>query len=304
MTPMNLPPLAAVRAFEAAARLGGFARAAEELHVTAAAVSHQVRLLEAWLGESLFERHARGVGLTAQGLAYAARVREVLEGLQGATRAVRRRRVQPVVTIRAQFSIAALWLVPRLQAFGQLHPELQLRLQALPFDRGAVRGAVDLAIYQRRDEQPGLVQHPLIAGHHAVYGSPSLLLRHAIDGPRTLARAPLLHTVAAPQTLGGMPMRYPELGDWFAAAGLPVPSPLPGLQFNLEHLTHAACVAGHGCALLHERLAADATRAGQLRRVSGPQLPNPYPYTLVVRENARDEVALVRDWLLAAAAEG
>jgi LysR family transcriptional regulator, glycine cleavage system transcriptional activator len=289
----NFPPLGALRAFEAASRHMSFVRAAEELSVTPAAVSHQIKQLEHWIGMQLFDRGARGVTLSRTGQDYAMRVREVFDRLISTSAAARSQKTRRVVQVRAQLSIALLWVLPRITAFNQRHADIEVQLQALPFDRNPSKGGTDIAIYQRRIDVDGYTQHTMLDGSYRLYAAPALIARTGVLPPSAMPSQPLLHTVSV-----NADYKLPSLRDWLVLAGANPPETLPGMQFNLEHLTTAACVAGAGYALLHDELTLDAARAGSLVALPGPTIPNPNPYAITMKPIVKDEVQSVADWLM------
>ncbi len=289
----NFPPLGALRAFEAASRHMSFVRAAEELSVTPAAVSHQIKQLEHWIGAPLFDRGARGVSLSRAGQDYALRVRDVFDRLISTSAAARSQKSRRIVHVRAQLSIATMWVLPRIASFQQTQSDIEVQLQGLPFDANPAKGGVDIAIYQLRPEMDGYTQRILVRGQYKLYAAPALLARNGVQPPSALLAQPLLHTVSVNPLI-----RAPSLHDWFSNAGVKPPEVLPGMQFNLEHLTTAACIGGAGYALLNDELALDAARAGSLVALPGPALENPLPYALMMKSVAKDEVQAVADWLM------
>ncbi len=292
----QLPPLGALRAFDAASRHRSFARAAEELNVTPAAISHQIKQLEHWLGLKLFERSARGVALSPGGQDYANSVREIFDRLINTSAAARAQRGRRVVHVRAQFSIASMFLLPHVLSFNLANTDIEIQLSALNFDRNPAKGGADIAIYHQRPDLEGHVQQVLVGGDYKLFGAPALLARCDISTPAKFLAAPLLHT--RPQATAGATWRVPGLRDWLLQAGTVPPEHLNGMVFNLEHLTTAACVQGAGFALLLDELTLDSARAGSLIALPGPALPNPCPYTLMRKRVAKPEVLLVCDWLM------
>jgi LysR family transcriptional regulator, glycine cleavage system transcriptional activator len=291
-----VPPLGALRAFDAAARHMSFVRAAEELSVTPAAISHQVKLLEHWVGTRLFDRSARGVTLCPAGQDYAASVREVFDRLISTGAAARAHQGRRVVQLRAQFSIATMFLLPHVLSFNLAHSDVEIQLSALNFDRHPSKGGADIAVYHQRPVVEGYTQQVLLGGHYKLFGAPALLARCDIGSPAKFLAAPLLHTRAVAQQAAGWPT--PGLRDWLLLAGVQPPQNLPGMVFNLEHLTAAACARGAGFALLLDELVMDSARAGSLVALAGPAIANPSPYTLMRKRVAKDEVMLVSEWLL------
>lgn len=295
----RLPPLPALRAFESAARLGSFVRAGDELSLSPAAVSHQIKLLEHWLGTPLFERRARGVVLNAAGTDYAANVQQAFARLLGATHSVRARRKGNTIVVRAQFSVATLWLAPLIARWCEMHPAQRVRLDALPFSTPVLRGDAELAIYHDRVDVDGLAQQVLLQGPLRMFAAPSLLRgRSALPTPAETLALPLLHLGANPR----LP-HHPGLRGWFHEAGIDIPATLPGAHFNLEHLAFSACLRGTGCALLSQALCADALREGALVALPGPALPNAYPYLVACRPGASDAARALLDWLLTVAGD-
>lgn len=124
----RLPPLNALRAFEAAARHLSFTKAAEELFVTQAAISHQIRTLEEWLGLKLFRRLNRRLLLTDEGQSYMGPIRDALSGIAAATDTLKRSESEGMLTVSAMTSFAATWLLPRLSRFNRQHPEIDVRV--------------------------------------------------------------------------------------------------------------------------------------------------------------------------------
>lgn len=298
MDKRSLPPLSALRAFEAAARHMSFARAASELHLSAAAVSHQIKLLERWMGLPLFQRSANGVSLSPAGSDYALRLRDAFERLLSTSRALRDHQQRPVVRIRCQFSPAVMWLTPRVVALQKERPELEIRVIAAEHRATGPLGA-DIAIYFPRSDLAGHRQQPLLTGPYRAYAAPSLLGRGPLLRPAEVAGLPLLHLGVEDR---GWPA--PGFAEWFEAAGVSVPSPLPGLRLNLAHLAAQAAILGAGAAVLPSDLCVDAVRQGHLVALPGPDLPAPHPYMLSCREQPGEAVAWVRDRLLREATAG
>lgn len=293
----------AIRAFEVAARLGGFAKAGDELCVTPGAVAHQVKLLEEWLGATLFLRHARHVELTDVGRTYWSQVHALLDELEQCSAAVRRWSDDQGVTISALPSFVTRWLMPRLTDFRRQHPDIDVRVLASVPAVDFARDRVDLAIRLGQDTYPGLVATPMLAEHFVAVASPALLERIGhISDPRDLAGQPLLHDEYE--------TRIPEQIDWarwFQLRGIPVSSQrvLSGLHFSHSYLTIEAAIAGQGIALQSDVLTGDLVASGQLQILCGPPATGPYRYTLL-RTAASDERPRVRtlaSWLMEQARE-
>lgn len=291
----RLPPLGALRAFEAAARLRSFKRAAQELSVTPTAVSHQIRALEEHVGVRLFERRTRSVALTAA----AERLFPVLrDGFDAFADAVESLRAQPprrALTLSATLSFTAKWLVPRMASFRQACPDLDLRLHASddPVDLHA--GLADAAIRYGRGPYPGLDAEPLIANRFAPVCSPRLGVR----APADLRGQTLLHSE----------WRHPNADTptwrrWCERAGVAGLDLDAGLRFTDESHAIQAAIAGHGVALLSLALVADDLAAGALVQPFGPSLEG-YPHWWVQAPGpARADLAALRAWLRAQAEAG
>jgi LysR family transcriptional regulator, glycine cleavage system transcriptional activator len=290
----NTPPLGAIRAFEAASRHLSYVKAADEIHVTAAAISHQVKLLEHWLGFKVFDRGARGVSLTTAGRDYAARIRDVYDRLVMTSVAMRANHARSVVKIRAQMSVCQLWVMPRLIEFHQRHPEIEVHLLAEGVDDNHFARGAHLAIYNGiSGNLTNSYQDLLLTGEYRVYGAPDLFKHARRLTAQDVVSGPLLHTVTRDQKLN-----LPRLEDWLQEAGVSHVGPLPGTRLNLFQLTQEACIQGGGFALLLDSFCEPAERKGLLKVVHGPSIPSNYPYFLFCRRNATAEAKLVRAFLL------
>jgi LysR family transcriptional regulator, glycine cleavage system transcriptional activator len=219
-------------------------------------------------------------------------VRDVFDRLISTSAAARSQKSRRVVQVRAQLSIAVAWVLPRITSFNQLHSDIEVQLQGLPFDVNPSKGGTDIAVYQQRADIAGYVQHTVVRGHYKLYAAPALISRNGVLSPSALLSQPLLHTVSVNPNFVA-----PSLHDWFIRAGTQTPEVIPGMQFNLEHLTAAACVAGAGYALLNDEFTLDAARAGSLVALPGPALENPMPYALMMKTVVKDEVHTVAEWL-------
>ena len=299
MARRRLPPLNAVRAFEAAARHDTFAAAGDELGVTPGAVAQHVKGLEAWLGLSLFRRlPSRGVALTAAGERYAAAVGDLLDGLADATARLRRGGRESVLTVSTVPSFAALWLIPRLADLRRAHPDLEVRVDASPGLTDFVRDEVDVAVRMGRGPYPGLRADLLFTETFAPVCAPALRASMpARPEPSDLAGYTLLHEENDPGIPNATGWR-----QWLAAAGAKGVDPERGPRCSHTFMTLQMAVAGQGVALVPEMLAADALAAGQLVKPFALSLPGAYTYFVVAPEATADlpRVALFRAWILAA----
>lgn len=295
MTGRRLPPLGSLRAFEAAARLQSFKRAAEELSVTPTAVSHQIRLLEAQIGVRLFERQTRRVAMTAEAASLYPVLRDGFDAFAGAIAAIAARRQRRALTLSAPLSFTAKWLVPRVASFRAAYPDLDLRLHASDDPVDLHGGVADAAIRYGRGPYPGLVAERLIENRFAPLCSPRLGLRR----PEDLRAQSLLHSEWRHPTED-----TPTWHAWCARAGLAGLDVEAGLRFTDESHAIQAAIAGHGVALLSLALVADDLAAGTLVQPFGPALDG-YPHWLLRPDTPpSEEVLALRDWLRREAESG
>jgi LysR family glycine cleavage system transcriptional activator len=283
----NLPPLNALKAFEAAARHVSFTLAAAELNVSHAAVSRHIRELEAWLGAKLFVRTGRGVELTERGSGYVADLTRAFDMLAAATESVssrRRRRRQPLV-VSVEPSFAALWLVPRLGRFTAANPEVELVLDSTSRLVDFTRNEADLGVRYGRGVWTNVASEELTRTNMTPVCSPGLLRTLKSHAPADLAPGLLLQEESR---------RY--WNEWLEAAGVASLSP-EGPTLGL-HLTIPAAEAGQGFALADEVIAGDALVGGRLVRPF-PVAIKEYGYYFVRGTDRRETKAMAafRLWL-------
>lgn len=272
----RLPPLNALRAFEAAARLGSFAAAARELRVSGAAVSQQVRRLEAVLDTALFERLAHGLVLTEQGRDYLPDLSAGFDLLRESTTRMRARRADGVLTLTTLAAFANGWLLPRLPAFAERAPRIELVLRTARELLDFRRDAIDLAIRFGPSPPRGLQAERLIGEELFPVASPGLFRGGRMpESLAALADYPLLHdTDAHPH--------QPWLGwpGWFERAGLPTSRVARGLRFSDSIVLIGAAVAGLGIAIGRGPHVAPFLARGQLVRVTQEAWTSPWSYFL------------------------
>lgn len=289
-----LPPLNALRVFEAAGRHLNFTRAAEELHVTQAAVSQQIRNLEERLGTRLFRRQHRRLLLTEEGQIYLPPVREALKHIAQATDRLQSRHMSGVLTVSVLPSFASKWLVPRLHKFRDRHPDVDVRVSAFEWLVDFDRDQVDLAIRYGRGKWPGLRADPLLTEDVFPVCSPLLL-----DGPRALRRpADLRH-----HTLLHDDYSREDWRVWLTAAGVEGVDPGRGLSFSHTSIMLEAAENAQGVALGRTPLVADDLDRGRLVKPFRFSLPADYAYYIVcpVETADRPRIRAFREWLLAEA---
>jgi LysR family glycine cleavage system transcriptional activator len=286
----TLPPLNALRAFEAAGRLGSFKEAAAELHVTHGAVSQHVRALEEWLGASLFERHNRRVALTPAAKAYLAEIGPLFEQLSQATaRYGFPETVSRTLSVNAPATFTLRWLVPRLAKFRAAHPGVDVKVETSNESLESLREIYDVVVRGGPDTFYGYSMRPFLSEERIPVCSPALLQRLPLRTPDDLRQHTLLHTSSLPRV-------WP---DWLASARIPALSPAAALTFDHFYLTLQAAIDGIGIAMGPTALVADDLAAGRLvTPFAGPRLPSRSYCTYVADGKSADElVVLFRSWL-------
>ena len=255
----RLPPLNALRAFEAAARHLNFSRAADELSVTPGAVSQQIQNLEDYVGAALFKRTPKGLLLTDAAQTALPALREAFDRLAEAASllaaAVDGRRL----SLTAPPSFAAKWLVPRLGAFELAHPQVDVWLSAGIELLDLTAGEVDVAIRYGAGRYPGLEVKRLFSETVIPVAAPSLLAEQPLNAPADLAHHILLHD-GSPD----LDDSCPDWSMWLAARGLKAIDGMRGPRFNQSSLVIEAAVNGRGVALAKRTLAAADLEAGRL----------------------------------------
>ncbi|KAF1041668.1 MAG: Glycine cleavage system transcriptional activator [Herbaspirillum frisingense] len=284
MAARKLPSLNALRAFEASARHCSFTLAAQELHVTQGAVSHQIKALEEELGLPLFERLPNQLRLTRAGQDYLVAIRDAFDRIERATGHLRTPAGRQRLAISCSPNFSSKWLVPRLGEFTAQHPHLELRLEQSERHANFVRDDIDVAIRYGVGPWPEL--ECLRLGDECLVPvcSPSL---PAMRSAHELAAATLLHV-------------HDQRGwsDWFLAQGLAAPDKA-SILFNHESASIDAALAGQGVALARSSLVALALRQ---RTLIAPFAPGPAlaeAYWMICPRNGKDEekLALFADWL-------
>lgn len=282
--------LPALTAFESAARHQNFAHAAEELHLTASAVSHHVRKLESRLGVALFQRHARGVSLTVEGRQLADSAGSALADIEGVLRSLRGAREEhDRVRLTTLHSLAYTWLLPRLPAFARAHPQVRLSVDTEIALTRFDDGGPDLGIRHGPGHWPGLTSHFLMDEALFPVASPSYPALAGIRTPADIARQPLISDHARQ-----------GWHDWFRGAN--VHGPRLDERFSFSDTTDAmnAAVHGLGVSLARSRIVAPYFERGDLVRLPGPELTARWGYYIVhpAHRRLRPAAQALADWLL------
>ena len=286
----RIPPLTALRAFEAAGRHLSFTKAADELHVTQAAVSHQVKSLEEHLGLRLFRRLNRTLLLTDAGQLYLPPLTDAFEGIDRATHRLRRQLGRARLTVSVLPSFAAGWLVPRLGRFRQRCPDVDLRIDPTATLTDFRRGDVDLAIRYGRGRYPGLRADWLMREEFYPVCSPRLLEGPVpLRDPADLVHHTLLHDEATV-----------DWRTWLLAAGVEGVDAERGITVTDSSMLLRAAIAGQGVALARSVLADDEIASGRLVRPFDVDVPAEFAYYLAYPEESagRPDVAAFREWIL------
>ena len=284
---MHIPPMQALRAFEAAARAQSLSKAAEALSLTHGAISHQIKSLEASLGVRLVERAGRGIRVTEEGERLATRLRAALAEIADAVREASERSNPRQLRVSVMPSFAARWLLPRLGSFIALRSDFDLDVRSNMALVDFRRDDTDVAIRHGFGNWPDVRSELLMGDTFFPVCSPRLAKRPA--RPRDLAR----HTLLRSDDEAWKP--------WFEAVGLDWPEPARGPIFNDSALMLQAAAEGQGIALARSSLVGNDLRNGVLVRLFDIDVPGPRKYYLVYppRLAASPKLAVFRAWLLA-----
>ncbi|PHM61951.1 LysR family transcriptional regulator [Xenorhabdus ishibashii] len=291
----RLPPLNALRVFDAAARHLSFTKAAEELFVTQAAVSHQMKSLEDFLGLKLFRRRNRSILLTEDGQSYYLDIKEIFTAINDATRKLQARSAKGALTVSLSPSFAIQWLVPRLSGFNQSFPGIDVRIQAIDREEDKLADDVDIAIFYGRGNWPGLRTDRLYPEYLLPVCSPALLTGdRPLRTPEDLANHTLLHDSSR--------------RDWQAyVRQLDMQQQInvqQGPIFSHSAMVIQAAVHGQGVALANNVMAQNEIDAGRLVCPFNDVLVSKNAFYLVCHDNQAElgKIAAFRKWILTQAA--
>ena len=285
----RIPPVHALSAFEAAARHGSFALAAEELCITPSALSHRIRLLEEFVCESLFLRDGRNVGLSEFGRRYLDVVRQALRTLTDFPMPRRAASAQPRVKVTLPPTFARYLLVPRLATFTQRHPDVavEIYLSVPLYDLSTAESDVEVRF--GAGKYPNLQSDMLFAEPTFAVASPDYLKQVGdIATPADLDKATLIRSALEPWQ------------PWFEAVGLDWSEPTTGIRVDDLGLLLELIKYGHGVGLTREHFARDMIERGEIVRLFDlHQATPPHAYYVVYEKQVRDrpEVALFLDWI-------
>jgi len=290
-----LPPLNALRAFEAAARHLSLTQAAQELSVTPAAISHQIRLLEDHIGMPVLQRSGRGLVLTDAGAAAFADLKQGFSHLAAAMDAIDALGERGVLRVSVAPSFAAKWLLPRLQDFEQQHPDIDVHVSSSMQLVDFARDGTDMAIRYGAGNYPELVVERLLSEEVVPVCAPSLVSRdRPLVGAADLKNFTLLHDDSPDNDPS-----CPSWDMWLRAADAAEVDGTRGPRFNQSSLVIEAAVLGRGVALAKHRLAAEDIRRGRLILPFTDAVPLDFAYFMVSPRAKLNlpKVSFFRDWL-------
>ncbi|WP_298722989.1 transcriptional regulator GcvA [uncultured Ferrovibrio sp.] len=294
MTRRRLPPLVSLRTFEVVARHLSIIKAADELCVTPAAVSHQIRTLEAHLGQALFRRSGRNIVLTEAGEACLPGIRDAFQQLSDAIAQIDTLAEGGVLTVSVAPSFAIKWLVPRLDRFQQKYPAIDVRVAASNQLSNFTSDNVDVAIRYGGGRYPDLYVERLLPEAVFPVCSPELYARHKFKTPADLHDVVLLHDDSPDDD-----QSCPTWQMWFSAAKVKDADWNRGPRFTQSSLVLEAAIHGKGVALAKATLAAADIEAGRLVRLFNDETPIDFAYYIVgpQRKMAQPKVAAFVEWL-------
>jgi LysR family glycine cleavage system transcriptional activator len=293
-----MPQLNALKAFEAAARHLSLTKAGQELHVTAGALSHQIRGLEELLGLKLFERGTRSIALTRAGLRLYPGLRSGFSQIREAVEALAREGNERALVISTPPGFTSKFLAPRLYRFSAAHPEIDARVSSTVVNANFVTDGVDIAVRNmpaESQDDPELAVEVLVSMAYVPVCSPKLIkMRGPLRSRETLKTMPLIHD----ESLGNRPGLL-GWADWFAAAGITGVDLSRGLRFTSTDHALDATIEGAGVLLTHDILAYDELRTGRLIIPFALSLSSKRVYSLVYPKRRGDHpnVQAFRSWI-------
>ncbi|BFU60065.1 MULTISPECIES: transcriptional regulator GcvA [Rodentibacter] len=287
----RLPPLNSLKSFESAARHLSFTKAADELFVTQAAVSHQIKLLEDFLGVELFKRKNRALELTEFGKIYFADINKILRKLNEATDRLLTLKNDPHLTISVPQTFGIQWLVPHLSEFNRLHPEVEVRLKGVDQDEGLLNKEIDLAIYYGKGDWQNLQVDCLGKENLLILASPELLAKNPIRSKEDLKHHILIHTHTRDN--------WRAMADYLALDELNIQQ---GPLFSHTFMALQAAIHGQGIVLANRLLALQEIEQSTLQIVLETGLPDPKSFYVVNQLDRLDDeqIQAFRRWIITA----
>ena len=285
----RLPPLNSLKAFESAARFLSFTKAANELFVTQAAISHQIKILEDFLGVELFKRKNRALELTEFGKAYYVDITKILHRLVEATDKLLALKSDRHLTISVPQTFGIQWLVPRLSEFNKLYPDIEVRLKGVDQDEGLLSQDIDIAIYYGRGNWDGLQVDRLVEEKLLVLAAPKLLAEKPIHDYQDLRNHTLLHIHTRDN--------WQYMADYLSCDGLNIQQ---GPIFSHTFMALQAAIHAQGIVLANRILAQQELDNGNLALVFDTNLRDPKSFYVVNHlDNSSDErIIAFRSWII------
>lgn len=286
----RLPPLNALKAFEAAARYLSFTKAADELFVTQAAISHQIKSLEDFLSMKLFLRKNRTLLLTEEGQAYYLELRDIFRHLQEATEKLLAKGAKGALTVAAPPSFASQWLIPRISRFSVANPDIDVKLKAVDSDDDFLHADTDVAVYYGKGRWPGLHADPLHSEFLTPLCSPMLLTG---SKPMEVLEDLKFHTLLHDSSREG----WSSYLKRFGVKGINVNQ---GPMFSHSMMVLQAAALGQGIALGNTILAKPEIDAGRLVIPFAERIESKDSFYLVCEEKQTElgKIAAFRHWML------
>ncbi len=289
--PYDFPSMTALVCFEAAARNASFKNAAQEMNVTPAAVSHQIKALEDDLGCSLFRRHHRGVELTERGAFLFIAIQRGFEAISEAVTRIRERPETVDVTIGTTTAISSLWLTPKISAFWKIHPSITV--SQIVSEVPSMTNRCDLSIHYGNPQENGIEYHELFQDRIVALGTARFAAERGISRIEDLLIAPLIHSSS--EETG-----WTTWIEWFAGLGLPAPT---GRRFYVNNYMIALQAAQDdvGAVLGWDGLVKSLMEEERLVKLVPDSIPSPVGFHLKIHPRATSKARLFAEWLMGAA---
>jgi LysR family transcriptional regulator, glycine cleavage system transcriptional activator len=287
----DLPPLRALTAFEAAARLGSFRAAATELGITRSAVSHQVKLLEDRMGLTLFRRDARRAELTTAGQAYFPTIKDAFDQIEAHTKAIKPSTVDNELTIQVYVTVALKWLIPRLHDFERRFPDVKVRLSTSYIDWDFDERNVDVGLVLARNKFPQHYYAPLFQSMLVPVCSPKLLQgENALKTPADLKNHKLIDVYTAEE----------DWQIWLEGAGVTNTKSQNRLAVDSYILAQEAAIEGRGVAMTIGPFASEEIKLGRLVQPFPLRVPHKHQWYFACNAEHRKKNKIKRfeDWLM------
>ncbi len=291
MAKRDLPPLRALTAFEAAARLGSFRAAATELGITRSAVSHQVKLLEDRMGLTLFRRDARRAELTTVGQSYFPTIKDAFDQIEAHTKAVKPSTVDNELTIQVYVTVALKWLIPRLHDFERRFPDMKVRLSTSYIDWDFDERNVDVGVVLARNKSPDHYYAPLFQSMLVPVCSPKLMQGdNALKTPDDLKKHKLIDVYTAEE----------DWQIWLDGANVKTTKTQNRLSVDSYILAQEAAIEGRGVAMTIGPFASEEIKLGRLIQPFPLRVPHKHQwyFACAAEHRKKNKIRRFEDWLM------